>query len=202
MFIIGLTGGIASGKSTVAGMLRDLGAEIIDADVIARQVVEPGRPALQKIAEKLGEQFINPNGTLNRAALGEYVFANPQAREILNGITHPRIVEEIAIRLRQIADQNPLAVAVIDAPLLLEVGMAAVVDEIWVTYVPEEIQIKRLMERDGLTWEQAQARLRAQMPVAEKTKAAHRVINTACSLEATKEQVLAWWKQIPGAGGS
>lgn len=199
MFIIGLTGGIASGKSTVAGMLRDLGAEVIDADVIARQVVEPGRPALQKIAEKLGEQFINPNGTLNRAALGEYVFANPQAREILNGITHPRIVEEIAIRLRQIADQNPLAVAVIDAPLLLEAGMAAVVDEIWVTYVPEEIQTKRLMERDGLTWEQAQARLRAQMPVGEKMKAAHRVINTACSLEATREQVLALWKQIPGA---
>ncbi|MBC7341916.1 MAG: dephospho-CoA kinase [Clostridia bacterium] len=199
MFIIGLTGGIASGKSTVAGMLKDLGAEIIDADAIARQVVEPGRPALKKIAEKLGEEFINPDGTLNRAALGEYIFANPEARRTLNAITHPRIIEEVATRLRQIADRDSLAVAVIDAPLLLEVGMASVVDEVWVTYVPEETQIKRLMERDGLTLEQAQARLKAQMPIDEKLKAADRVINTACSLEATREQVLALWKQIPGA---
>ncbi|KKM11944.1 hypothetical protein SY88_06005 [Clostridiales bacterium PH28_bin88] len=196
MLIIGLTGGIASGKSTVSGMLKRLGAEVIDADVLAREVVAPGEPAWSEIVATFGEEILNSDGTIHRPALGSKVFGDPTALARLNGITHPRVIERTEELLTAYRQQNPRGVVVIDAPLLLEAGMEVLVDEVWVVSVPEETQVRRVVQRDKLPEAAARRRIRSQMPLAEKIKRAHRVIDTSVSLERTMEQVLDYWKDI------
>jgi len=195
--VVGLTGGIASGKSTVSAMLKKLGAVIIDADLAARQIVEPGKKAWQKIRDTFKGEYFHQDGTLNRAKLGELVFADSQALAKLNEITHPLIIEEIGRQTETWKTgkcQPPLLV--IDAPLLIETGLHLGVDEVWLVSCSQEEQIKRLRERDNLSYQEAVRRIAAQMPLAEKRKYAQQVIDNSTSLEETEQQVRELWRGI------
>lgn len=177
MKVIGLTGGIASGKTTVAAMLAAHGGAIIDADVAAREVVEPGEPALAEIAQAFGPEVIGPDGRLNRPALAGIIFNDEAARQTLNSIVHPRVRARMFGQLEALRRlPEPPRFAVLVVPLLLESGHDWGIDQIWVVSVPEEVQLERLMLRDQLAHEAAQARIRSQMPLAEKLKHADRVI--------------------------
>ncbi|MDN5345512.1 MAG: dephospho-CoA kinase [Clostridia bacterium] len=200
MFIIGLTGGIASGKSTVAGILQGLGARVIDTDQVAREVVRPGQPAYQEIVAAFGRGILRPDGSLDRQALGRIVFSDAVAREVLNAVTHPRIREEVRAKIATLRQREPEAVVVIEAPLLLEAGMTDMVDAIWVVTAPAEVRLKRLMERDNLSLEEAASRLRAQMGERERLRYATRVIPTGGDLAATRASVLAAWRELHRRG--
>ena len=194
---VGLTGGIACGKSTVSGMLEARGAAIVDADRIARDVVLPGQPALQDIREAFGDDVLLADGTLNRKALGAVVFGDEAARRKLEAILHPRIRAEMA---RQMADWNerePGRLVIVDIPLLYESGLDKRFDfeEILVVYVPREVQLERLMKRDGLSSEAAEQRLDAQMPIERKKELADVVIDNSGSLEQTEAQVEAYLRR-------
>lgn len=191
MFTIGLTGNIGSGKSTVSRYLAGQGAVIIDADQVAREVVRPGTPALAEILAVFGSGVLNRAGSLDRKKLGAIVFSDPQAMARLNAITHPRIVAAVAGEKQKLANSAGAAdrLLVIDAPLLIEVGLQQSVDEVWVVTVDEQQQIARLMARDGLSEEAARARIAAQMPQAEKLNYARRVIDNSGSPEETRKQV-------------
>ncbi|GAB4256528.1 dephospho-CoA kinase [Thermincola ferriacetica] len=190
MKVIGLTGGIASGKSAVSSILRQLGAEVIDADVVARQVVAPGEPAWQRIVQAFGPEILKDDGNINRPFLGQIIFNDPVKRRILNEITHPEIIKSIAAEAEKYRAQNKKGqVVVIDAPLLLEVGLHKLVDEVWVIYVSPETQIERLMKRNNFTREQALARINSQMPMEEKLRFADKIINNDGSLANTRKQI-------------
>lgn len=193
MLRIGLTGGIASGKSTVARLLQEQGAVIIDADRLAREAVLPGTPAWQALKQRFGDAFFHPDGTLDRIKLGEHVFQDALAREDLNRIVHPAVAALLQRRLVELAEQERERglqwLAVLDIPLLYEAGLEGTVSEVWVAYCPEPIQLQRLMARDGLTLEQALARIQSQMPLKEKALRAKRVINTDVPLEQLEAQL-------------
>ena len=193
MRVIGLTGGIASGKSTVAKMLKRLGAPVIDADDLARQVVAPGEAAYQAIVAEFGERILNVDRTINRPALGRIVFADPEARRRLEQLTHPAIGRAAEDALAALRRQNAPAAFYV-APLLIEAGITGRVDEIWVVYVDPQTQLQRLMQRDGLDLADAERRLAAQMPMDEKKKYASVVIDNRGNLEETERQVEKIWK--------
>lgn len=195
MVIIGLTGGIASGKSSVSRILADLGAVIIDADHTARQVVRPGEPAWHEIRRVFGAGVLKPDGQLDRAGLGAIVFADPKARRKLNDIVHPRVIGQIEKEISRERDRGS-RVVIVDAPLLLETGMEGMVDQVWVVAVTEETQIQRLMARDGLNREEACQRIKSQMPLAEKLQKADRIIDNNGSPAETREQVLGLWTTL------
>lgn len=203
MKVIGLTGGIASGKSFVAGILRELGAIVIDADAIAREVVEPGTEAWREIVEAFGEEFLLPSGHLDRKKLARKIFQDPAARETLEAITHPRIrkrmFEEVE-RQRSIGD-SCRRVIVLDIPLLFETGRPPGLDGVIVVYADEEVLLERLIARDGIPREEAELRLRAQMPLREKVRLADWVIDNNGSPEATRAQVEALWRELTGDSG-
>jgi len=194
MKIIGLTGGIATGKSTVARLLAERGARIIDADQLSREVVAPGSPALARIAELFGPQAVSADGTLDRQAVRELVFSDPAKRRALEALLHPAIAELARVRLEE-ARQAGAAVAVYMAPLLIEAGATGRVDEIWVVTVRPEVQLARLMARDQCSLEQAQQMVAAQMPLAEKERFGLVVIENSDSLEETARQVDAAWRR-------
>lgn len=196
MKIIGLTGGIASGKSTVASFLKELGAYVIDADQVAREIVRPEGSAYQDIVREFGEGILNTNGEINRGKLGEIIFRNPSAREKLNEITHPRVYQEINKKIEERKKEDPTGIIVLEIPLLIETGMTETVDEVWLAALPEELQIKRLIERNGYTKEEAEDRIKSQMPLNEKRKFAHRIIDTAGALQDTRSQVNFYWQEI------
>ncbi len=200
MVVIGLTGGIASGKSTVSRMLNDLGAEIIDADELSKEVVRPGQPAMQRIAEEFGSAVLLPDGSLNRQAMGRLVFGDPAARHKLNQIIHPLVIGMVRDRLIMLRERG-CRVAVVDAPLLLEAEMDFLVDQVWVVAVPEDIQVARAMKRDNLSEQAAMARIRSQMPLGEKVKRADRVIYNSGSLANTRRQVEMLWAGLVGCEG-
>lgn len=189
MLVVGLTGGIATGKSTVAKLLQGLGARIIDLDTLSRKVVEPGSPALWEIKKKFGEGVINPDGTLNRKALGELVFGDQKARRELEAIVHPKVLEEMTGILRDIGDKDPEAMVFVDVPLLLELNLQGMFDEVVLVYAPREVQKIRLIKRDGLTEEEAEARLKAQMDIEEKLSKVKLVIENTGTVEETECQV-------------
>lgn len=200
MPVIGLTGNIGSGKSTVSRRLKALGAEIIDADQVARDVVLPGSPALKELVANFGPGILKENGELDRKATGELVFADPRARARLNEITHSRIKEAIRGKIqgflaRTAASPNP-EVLVIDAPLLIEVGLQINVDEIWVVKIDEEKQIERLTRRDGLSPDEVRSRIAAQLPQEEKLKYADRVIDNSGEPAETMKQVDQHWANL------
>lgn len=192
---IGLTGGIASGKSTVSAYLVALGAVLIDADQIAREVVLPGSPALNKIEQLFGSEVITEEGTLNRKKLGELIFANEPSRKLLEGVLHPEIRMIVNERMNQLEAANPRRLVVIDVPLLYESGLASMFEMVMLVYVPREIQLERLMNRDGLTRGQAEARLAAQMPIEQKVQLADFVIDNSGTLEETGAQVQQFWRE-------
>lgn len=196
MIIIGLTGGIASGKSTVAGMLEEKGALLLDADLIAREVVLPGKPAWREIRDWLGPSITGPDGAIDRARLGKLIFADPAARQRLNGIVHPRVMESFVTRTEEIRQQCPDAVVVYDVPLLIEAKMDRLVDLVVLVYAAEEIQLARLQSRDNLPAAEAISRVRAQMPLAEKRAYADVVIDNSGSQAETLRQVNRFWKEL------
>lgn len=197
MRIIGLTGGIASGKTSVAALLERLGAAVVDADLLAREVVEPGEPALSAIAAAFGEGVLKEDGTLDRAALGEIVFGDPAARRTLEGITHPAIRARGEEKLRRLRDEG-VETAFYVAPLLIEAGGSSRVDEIWVVYLDREGQLTRLMARDGLSREAASRRIDSQMPMEEKRLLGKVVIDNRGSREELEAQVLKIWQEEIG----
>lgn len=183
MPVIGLTGNIGSGKSTVSRRLKALGAEVVDADQVAREVVLPGTPALEELVASFGPGILNEAGELNRKIMGEIVFSDPQARTRLNEITHARIKEAIRLKIERFhagttSPPGP-GVLVIEAPLLIEVGLQPYVDEIWVVKIDEEKQIKRISGRDGLSPTEVHSRIAAQLSQEEKLKYAKRVIDNS-----------------------
>ena len=179
MLRVGLTGGIASGKSTVARIFRELGAHVIDADGIARDLVAPGSPALMRIVQAFGQEVLGPDGTLNRAALGAAVFADAGKRHLLEGILHPPILEEIDRRLAEVERADPRGVAVVEAALIFEIGREAGYDAVVVVWAEEDQQRRRLMLRDRLSAEEVGQRLAAQMPLAEKRRRARFVVDNS-----------------------
>ncbi len=192
MAVIGITGGIASGKSTVSRILRRLGAHIIDADAIARSQMRRGTAVWRAVVEAFGEQILKPDGEVDRKRLGEAVFRDPVNRRRLEEITHPPVIEEIGKRIRAC----PSDIVVVDAPLLVEAGMVSMVDRLWVVWVDKETQVDRVMKRDGLGREEAVLRVDAQMPLEEKVRIADVVIDNSGSLEETRVQVERAWKAI------
>ena len=190
--IIGLTGNMGTGKSTVAKMLEELGALHIDADQLAREVVEPGEPAYLDVLHWFGEQVLDDQGRLDRKALGLIVFRDAKQRKILEKLVHPRItsrIEEI------IASQSPETVIVIDAPLLIEAGIDQYVDEIWVTDCPRSTQIARIQKRDRMNEEEIIRRLDAQMSNEQKRASADLVIHTTGTKKELEETVREIWRQ-------
>ncbi|MCC7201396.1 MAG: dephospho-CoA kinase [Nitrospirae bacterium] len=181
MVFAGLTGGIATGKSLVSEMFRSLGAFIIDADLIAREIVRPGLPAWKAIVEAFGSEVLLKDGNINRSVLGSIVFQDFSKRSILNSIMHPGILKEAAKMRKVIGEDHPFAVVIFDAALLIESGAYEMVDLVILVYVNEELQINRLINRDGLTREEAMDRINAQMPVEEKKEYADYVIDTSSS---------------------
>lgn len=202
MIIIGLTGGIASGKSTVARMLEEKGALLLDADFIAREVVLPGKPAWREIRDWLGPSITGPGGAIDRARLGKLIFSDPAARERLNGIVHPRVMETFITRTEEIRRRHPDAVVVYDVPLLIEAKMDRMVDLVVLVYAAEEIQLARLQSRDKLTAAEALSRLRAQMPLAEKRAYADVIIDNSGSLAETRRQLESFWKNLRFRSGN
>lgn len=198
MRIVGLTGGIASGKSTVARMLREEGAEVIDADAIAREVVEPGTPALARIAARWPEAI--RDGALDRQALGAIVFARPEERAALEAIVHPAIQAEVERRLAALAAAGE-EVAVYEAALLVETGLDETMDALVVVALPEEEQVRRLSARDGLSPEAARARVAAQAPLEEKLRNADYVIENSGDLAALRRRVGEVWQALRGEDG-
>ncbi|SJZ72550.1 dephospho-CoA kinase [Trichlorobacter thiogenes] len=198
MLTIGLTGGIATGKSSVAALLAEQGAEVIDADQLARDAVAPGTAALQRIVELFGQQALLPDGSLNRQAVREMVFSEPAKRQLLEAILHPAI-KELALQQIEQARIRGCDVVVYMAPLLIEANATDRVDEIWVVTVRPEVQLARLMARDGCDQKQAEQIVAAQMPLAEKERFGVVVIDNSSSLEATRHQIEAAWQQRIGS---
>jgi dephospho-CoA kinase len=188
--VIGLTGGIATGKSTVSAILKNAGAVIIDADQIARRVVKKNLPAYRQILAHFGESVLLPDGEINRAALGNLIFNDSRKKQLLNSIVHPHVRKETDRQLRYIAKKNPNALVILDIPLLLEAGMREDLSEVIVVYAPEHIQIKRLMERDHISQADALARIRSQMPIEKKKRLATMVIDNSGPIEYTRKQTL------------
>lgn len=193
--IIGLTGGIASGKSTVSGLLAQLGALLIDADQIAREVVLPGSPAWLEIKQTFGDDVIAEDGSLDRKKLGSLVFRDRDLRRKLEAITHPRIRSRMKERMYELNEAHPEKLIVVDIPLLYESQLQSWFEEVLLVYVPESVQLARLMQRDQLTEAEAAARLQAQMPIEEKRQLADWIINNSGTREQTKEQVLEFWRR-------
>ncbi|HXU70842.1 MAG TPA: dephospho-CoA kinase [Polyangia bacterium] len=197
MRVVGLTGGIATGKSTAARVLSELGARVIDADAIAREIVAPGQPALAEIVQTFGREMLLPDGTLDRKRMGAVVFADADKRRALNAITHPRIAMETQARLARLRDEGT-PVAVYEAALLVENGVHRGLEGLIVTTCDEATQLRRLIERDGFGEAEARARIAAQASPAEKLAAATWVVDTSGPLADTKERISRIWGEILG----
>ena len=198
--IAGLTGGIASGKSTVAAMLATAGARIVDADRIARQVVQKNQPAYHDIVRRFGASILDPEGQIDREALGTIVFNDKNAKQALNEIVHPRVHEVMQQHIHALARTHPEDPVILDVPLLIESGWHKFLPVVILVYVPESIQKMRLMARDGLTETDAMARIRAQMPIDAKRAYADYIIDNTGTRETTQRQVRRVYKQIAAGG--
>lgn len=196
MLRVGLTGGIASGKTYVVGLLREFGCEVLDADVTAHEVMKPGQPAFAEILAHFGREILDAEGRIDRARLGAIVFADAEARAKLNAIVHPRVYEAQAQWLAAVAAQDPDGIAVIDAALMIETGSWRRFDRIVVVHCQPEIQLERLMQRNHLAREAAMARILAQLPTAEKLRHADFAIDTSAGFEETRRQVTALYRQL------
>ena len=190
MQVIGLTGGIASGKSTVSRILKNAGAVIIDADRIARDVVKKGLPAYREIIDTFDDKVLAPDGEIDRSVLGDIIFNDRQQKQLLNRIVHPYVSAETNLQLKQIEKNNPNTIVILDIPLLIEAQMHKDFSEVIVVYAPEHTQIERLMQRDGISKADALARIRSQMPIEEKKDLATIVIDNSGTRENTRKQTL------------
>lgn len=196
MQLIGLTGGIASGKSTIASRLASHGAVVVDADRIAREVVEPGTPALAEIARRFGDGVIAADGSLDRPALGAIVFADPAALADLNAITHPAVLRESTARFEAAADSDPDAIVVYDVPLLVESANQYPFDRVVVAHAEAGTRIRRLVELRGMDPAEAERRIRSQASDEQRLAVADVVIDTGGTLRRTLDQVDALWEDL------
>ncbi len=196
MLKVGLTGGIASGKSTVSEAFARLGAKVLDADEVAREVVLPGKPAWTKLRHTFGSEFFHPDGRLNRSKLRRLVFADPEQRSRLNAIVHPEVMREIDFRFEQLTSSAEHAVVLVDIPLLIEVGVVHRFDKVVVVYANESVQVMRLMQRDGLSREEARQALSVQIDLREKAKKADFVIDNSGTPGETQAQVEKVWQEL------
>ena len=185
MRVIGLTGGIACGKSTISAALRDMGATVIDGDVLSRALTAPGGPALPAIRARFGGDVFLPDGALNRRALGAVIFGSDEAREALDAIMQP-MLRRMILEGIEAARLSGAAVCVLDMPLLYEAGLDGLCDRVWCAWIPRETQIERLMARDGFTRDEAEARLRSQLPADDKAARADVVIDTSSTIQYTR----------------
>ncbi len=186
---IGLTGGIASGKSTVANMCKEMGIPIIDADIEARGAVEPGEPAYRKIIESFGSDILMPGGGIDRKALGAIIFHDEAKRQLLNGIVHPEVRKKMAEK-REAAKKAGSPAIILDIPLLFESKLTNMADKTLVVFVDKEVQLARLMARNSFSEEEAEARIQSQMPLSVKAELADACIDNNGSIEETKRQLL------------
>lgn len=193
--IIGVTGGIASGKSSVSKWLISKGYPVIDADIAARKVVEPGMPALEEIKNAFGQDICLTDGTLDRKKLGSIVFSNSEKRKLLNGIVHPAVRKWMMEETEKALHEGKELVFM-DIPLLFESNLTHMVEEIILVYVKPEVQLKRLMARDHFTEEEALARIRAQMPIDDKKKLADYIVDNNGEFFETEEQLIDLIKQL------
>lgn len=196
MLNIGLTGGIGSGKSTVDRFFREQGAYIIDFDALAHFVEEPNGVAWKGIVRTFGEQILSDDNTINREKLGNVVFRDSEKLKLLNGIVHPAVFDEWKHRINEIRRKDERAIVISDIPLLLEVGMQSFFDIIILVYISPEEQINRVMKRNNFNREQAQERLKAQMPIDDKIALADFVINNEGSFDETRKIVENIWEQL------
>ena len=196
MYRIGLTGSIATGKSTVTNMLKELGAFVIDCHKTARDVVAPGTRGLAKIEEAFGKEAIAADGSMDRVYIGDLVFRNPEMKKRLENILFPLIFEALNEELLRLEREGATPVVFLDMPLLYEVKYDSYVDEVWLVYVPFEVQLSRLMKRNGYTKEEALLRIHSQMSVDKKKSLAQQVIDNSGTLENTKEQVRSLWERL------
>ena len=188
MRTVGLTGSIACGKSNVSAVLRELGAAVVDGDLLSRELTAPGGPALPAIRETFGDGVFLPDGTLNRRALGDVVFASDAARKRLDDLMQP-LLRSLILRRMEEARAGGAKICVLDMPLLYEAGLDALCDTVWCVHLPRDEQIRRLMARDGLTLPQAEARLRSQLSSDEKAARARVVIDTSGSIDETRAMI-------------
>ncbi len=188
MKVIGLTGGIGSGKSTVSQFLSELGAVIIDADRVGHEAFKPDTEPWREVVAAFGRQVLTPNGDIDRKKLGEIVFGNAELLSRLNQIMHPRMYDMVKVQLEEY-QRRGVEVVVLEAPLLLEAGWTSLVDEVWVTVASESTVLKRLQERVGLSKEESLSRIHSQLSSEERIKRADVVINTDCSLDEVKARV-------------
>lgn len=189
MILVGLTGGIASGKSTASKIFKKLGAYIIDADVLAREVVEPLKPAWRDIVKNFGKEILIKDNSINRKKLAEIVFNNKKKRELLNSIVHPRVLKRAKEIEKGIAKKDPDAVIIFDAALLIESGAYKKMDKNIVVYADEDVQVRRLRKRDELTMDEAVKRIRAQIPLKKKVSFADYIIDGNKTILQVKRQV-------------
>jgi dephospho-CoA kinase len=196
MLIVGLTGGVASGKTAASKVLKEEGAYIIDADQIARELVQPHKPAWNELIRAFGKEILQEDGSIHRKKLADKVFADPKQRKRLNQILHPRIKEEMDRRAKEIGQKDPEAIVVIDAPLLVELGNHQEMDKLIVVTSTQTQQIERLKDRDGISPKEALRILFSQMPLGEKVKLADFVIGNEGSLEETKKRAREVFKEL------
>lgn len=196
MYRIGLTGSIATGKSTVTNMLKELGAFVIDCDKTARDVVAPGTRGLAKIEAAFGKAAVAADGSMDRVYIGDLVFRNPEMKKRLENILFPLIFEALDEELLRLERAGATPVVFLDMPLLYEVKYDSYVDEVWLVYVPFEVQLSRLMKRNGYTKEEALLRIHSQISVDKKKSLAQQVIDNSGTLEDTKEQVRSLWERL------
>ena len=194
--IVGVTGGIASGKSTVARMLQESGAPAVDFDALARRIVEPGEPAYEEVVAFFGTEALQSDGRLDRKKLGAIVFQDESKRKTLESITHPRIVEAFLEQVREITARDADAILLAVIPLLFEANLRNLVHKTLLVYVPREMQIQRLIKRDGISREAAESILKAQLPIDEKLGYADFVVHNEGTLEETRKQVAKVWDEL------
>jgi len=196
MLIVGLTGGIASGKSTIADMFKGEGAYIIDIDMISRDVVKPGKPAWQDVIHIFGKEVLNEDQTLNRKKVGDIVFSDAEKRKKLEEIIHPKITAETLMKINEIAKKDNQAIVIIDIPLLIETDKQDTVNKVVLVYTSPQGQIERLVKRDGLSLEDAHKRLTSQMPIENKKKYAHYIINNEEPLKKVQKRVKEIFREL------
>lgn len=194
--LVGLTGGIATGKSTVAGLFADAGLTVIDADRIAREVVKRPLPAWRDIVDAFGENVLTADGEIHRSRLADIIFEDPRRKDDLDRIVHPRVFEAMTIEIDRLHRSAPENRIILDVPLLIETGMHRELPLTLLVYAPEPVQIQRLMERDGLSKRAAMARVRAQMPIEAKRPLADVIIDNSGDREATRRRVLDICRQL------
>lgn len=193
--VIGVTGGIATGKSTVARMLEDLGARRISADEIVHDLLKPGTEVQRRVVEEFGPGILATNGEIDRRALGEVVFSDAERRRRLEAIVHPRVMAEIAGQIAEFR-RGRTGVLVVEIPLLVEVGAADMVDKVLVVSAEQETQIDRLQKRYNMSQHEAELRVRSQLPIEEKAKHADWVISNEGTLRTTKRRVIRLWSEV------